>query len=148
MLKLTIEDLKDGLRSMMNLVAWKPNNLKLAYNIGRTWKDYKERVNEAEEMERQIYKDFNATESTVPNGIQLNLPEGMTVEERKAFDAKIEEMRKIEVEVWGHPLPFDQLEKANAPLSGDDLSLLSWLIAEPTEEPEEKPKKKGKAAQA
>jgi len=109
MLTLKIEDLKDGLRAMMTLAQWKPQNLKLAYNIGRTWKDYKLRIEEAEEMEREIYKDFGAKETAQPGGqMVLNLPEGMSVKERKKFDAKIKEFRQIDMEVWGNRLDFAQ----------------------------------------
>lgn len=136
MLKLTIADLKDCLGAMRQLAQWKPNNLKLGYNIGRIWKDYKERLTEADEMEGALYREYGAKEETLANGmIVLNLPKDLAPEKRAEFNTKIAEMREIEVEVWGNKLSFEALEKAGASLSGDELCNLVWLIDDPVEEP-------------
>lgn len=155
-LTLTIEDLYDGIRAMQTLAQWRPTNLRLAYNIGRIWKDYKERIEETNELRRQILRDFAAEETASPNGIELRLPEKISVEDRKAYEERIKELNKVQVEVWGNPLSFEELSnaqsadaKGNMPLSGDDLSLLFWLIAEPQEtQPEEKPRRKAKSNEA
>lgn len=149
-LTLTIEDLRDGLRAMMTLAQWKSPSLALNYQIGRVWKSYKKRVTEADEMQRDILREFGATEEKQPDGnIFLKLPTDLSIEDRKVYDEKIKEMNAVEMEVAGIMIAYESLEKYNAPFSGDDFSLLGWLIAEPVEvqAEEAKPiKKKARAA--
>lgn len=134
MLKLTAKQLIESEMPFALLAVEKiQGNPKLAYNIGKTWKEAKKEIEAIREQIVEVYKAFGAKED---NGqFELGLKE-LSTEQKAEFDRQIKEVHAIEIELWGSPITLAEIEKAKMDLSPSQCDLLSWLIVEAIPEPE------------
>jgi uncharacterized lipoprotein YddW (UPF0748 family) len=132
MLKLTAGQLKDSINALAQLAQQRISNSRLAYNLGKTYKAFKAELENIDEIESRLYKDFGATETVLPNGqTVLQLPDDITAEQRETVKTRLKEIKALEVEIWGNSINLDEIEQHHLNLSPSDYAALDWLIAEP-----------------
>lgn len=137
MLTLTVKDLFSSFQIFSQLAAHKLNagHQRLAYNLGRTLRELRKEAETLSEQQQVIYKAFPHKETTQPDGSKILLAEfeKFTTEEKSQFDVEIKSLDTTQIEVWGHKLTLDEIEKANITISGNDFAALHWLIADEDE---------------
>jgi len=107
-------------------------NQKLAYNLGKTSKQFRE---EAETLQKQIAEVYK-TAGAVENGggkLELDLTT-LSPEVKAEFEAGLKQINEIEIDLWGSKITLEEIEKAKIDLSPIQYDLLSWLIADPAGE--------------
>jgi len=132
-LKITGKQLLESQTAFISFAAEKVvGNQKLAYNLGKTSKQFREEVDALQKQIAEVYKSFGAVD--VGGGkLQLAI-ENLDPATRADFDAQLKQINEIEIELWGSRVTFEEIEKAKIDLAPIQHDLLSWLIADPAGE--------------
>ena len=132
-LKITGKQLLESQTAFISFAAEKVvGNQKLAYNLGKTSKQFREEVDALQKQIAEVYKSFGAVD--VGGGkLQLAI-ENLVPATRADFDAQLKQINEIEIELWGSRVTFEEIEKAKIDLAPIQYDLLSWLIADPSGE--------------
>lgn len=123
-LTLTARQVFETADAFVRLSEQRPiGNPRMAYNLAKSFREFKKEAEALQEQKVEIFKAFGAEKV----GEQYSLrPEQMTPE----FHAALKEMLEIPIELWGHTIPFADIEAARIDLSPADLIALEWLIVE------------------
>lgn len=123
-LSLTAKQLFESHGAFARLCEQRPiGNPRLAYNLAKSFREFKREADALQEQKVEIFKEFGAEKV----GEQFILrPEQMTPEFHDATKALLE----IPVEIWGHTIKFDEIEAARIDLAPADIIALEWLITE------------------
>lgn len=145
MLTLTAKQLFQSVPAMAALVAQKIKSPKLAYNLGKSWKDFQEEYSNLQKTEREIYEDFNATETQAENGAAILTVDvdNLSESQRAEFESRRAALMLVSVELWGHPLTLEDLEVNGIELSPAEFAMLDWLIVEKVHETHDQAQAKG-----
>ena len=132
MLKLTAKQLIESTGAFAEFASEKiTGNPKLAYNIGKTWKQAKSELDHLKEQEINILKNFGAKETDA--GIWSLDWKTLDDEQKAKLKEEREALNAIEIELWGTQITLEEIEKVKINLSPSQFDLLSWLIVETVE---------------
>jgi hypothetical protein len=132
MLKITAKQLIESTGAFAEFASERiTGNQKLAYNIGKTWKQARAEVDALKEQEINILKNFGAKEADAGRWSV----DWKTLDDQQKADLKKqrEDLNAIEIELWGNQITLEEIEKAKINLSPSQFDLLSWLIVETIE---------------
>jgi len=123
-LTLTARQLLESSESFIRLLNEKPlGKPQLAYNLTRTFRDFRTEIEELSKQRLAIIKAHGGEEK---DG-QVTLSRDKLTPE---FQTEMEEFLAIPVTLWGHRITINELEAAQINLSAAEMLVLDWLICE------------------
>ena len=105
-------------------------NSRLSYNLAKTWKAIKTELTILQAQEKQLFESYGAKEE---NGNLSIDPAALPKKKQATFQKELADLKSLSVEIWGHPLTLEELDKAGLNFSPAQFEALGWMIAEETE---------------